>query len=168
MVLRIGKAASIFEDRWATLVQSFGPEARGSACSATLAVSEGEVFLTNNTEDTSLVFIGEVATPIYTLDPGFNLIMLPFDRSSITMASDLVDWEYLHQFLEDDRFSLLGDDGACPYFWPLGDQHMQLFFSHKSGGQYLLGDYDRKRERFVARGGPGQWPVRPCRRGSRR
>ncbi|MBW2278499.1 MAG: pyruvate ferredoxin oxidoreductase, partial [Deltaproteobacteria bacterium] len=30
----IGKAASIFEDRFATLVQSFGPEARGSECSA--------------------------------------------------------------------------------------------------------------------------------------
>ena len=30
----VGKAASIFEDRFATLIQSFGPEARGSTCSA--------------------------------------------------------------------------------------------------------------------------------------
>ncbi|MDJ0761745.1 MAG: 2-oxoacid:acceptor oxidoreductase family protein [Myxococcota bacterium] len=35
----IGKAASIFEDRFATLVQSFGPEARGSECSAQVMVS---------------------------------------------------------------------------------------------------------------------------------
>ena len=35
----IGKAASIYEDRWATLVQSFGPEARGSECSAQVMVS---------------------------------------------------------------------------------------------------------------------------------
>lgn len=36
----IGKAASIYEDRWATLVQSFGPEARGSECSAQVMVSD--------------------------------------------------------------------------------------------------------------------------------
>jgi 2-oxoglutarate ferredoxin oxidoreductase subunit gamma len=36
----IGKAASIFEDRFATLVQSFGPEARGSECSAQVMVAD--------------------------------------------------------------------------------------------------------------------------------
>ena len=36
----VGKAASIFEDRFATLVQSFGPEARGSECSAQVMVSD--------------------------------------------------------------------------------------------------------------------------------
>ncbi len=36
----IGKAASIYEDRFATLVQSFGPEARGSECSAQVMVSD--------------------------------------------------------------------------------------------------------------------------------
>ncbi len=36
----IGRAASIYEDRFATLVQSFGPEARGSECSAQVMVSD--------------------------------------------------------------------------------------------------------------------------------
>lgn len=36
----IGKAASIYDNKYATLIQSFGPEARGSACSAQLIVSE--------------------------------------------------------------------------------------------------------------------------------
>ena len=36
----VGKAASIFEDRFATLVQSFGPEARGSECSAQVMVCD--------------------------------------------------------------------------------------------------------------------------------
>jgi len=36
----IGKAASIFEGKHATLIQSFGPEARGSACSAQVTVSD--------------------------------------------------------------------------------------------------------------------------------
>jgi len=32
----LGKAAAVFENRHATLNQSFGPEARGSACSHAL------------------------------------------------------------------------------------------------------------------------------------
>jgi 2-oxoglutarate ferredoxin oxidoreductase subunit gamma len=39
----IGKAASIFTDGFATLTQSFGPEARGSACSAQVIVSDQPV-----------------------------------------------------------------------------------------------------------------------------
>jgi len=34
----IGKAASIFDNKFATLTQSFGPEARGGACSAQLVI----------------------------------------------------------------------------------------------------------------------------------
>ena len=64
-------------------------------------------------------------------------------------SKDLVVWEYLHPLTEDDRFTLVGDDGACPYFWPIGDRHMLLFFSHMSGGQYLLGDYDVERDKLI-------------------
>lgn len=39
----IGRACAVEGGRHATMIQSFGPEARGSACSATLAVSDGEV-----------------------------------------------------------------------------------------------------------------------------
>jgi beta-fructofuranosidase len=63
-------------------------------------------------------------------------------------SADLSHWEYLHPFVENDRFTLVGDDGACPYFWPIGNRHMLLFFSHMSGGQYLLGDYDKMRDKF--------------------
>lgn len=65
-------------------------------------------------------------------------------------SDDLAHWEYLHPFVEDDLFTLNGDDGACPYFWPIGDKHMLLFFSHMSSGQYILGDYDTERDVFVA------------------
>ncbi|MFH0797737.1 MAG: glycoside hydrolase family 32 protein [Candidatus Omnitrophota bacterium] len=64
-------------------------------------------------------------------------------------SEDLANWKYLHPFVEGDRFTLLGDDGACPYFWPIGDRHILLFCSHMSGGQYLLGDYDKSRDKFV-------------------
>jgi len=39
----IGRAAAIEAGQHATMIQSFGPEARGSACSATLVVSDREV-----------------------------------------------------------------------------------------------------------------------------
>ena len=39
----IGRACAIHGGQDATMIQSFGPEARGSACSATLAISDGEV-----------------------------------------------------------------------------------------------------------------------------
>ncbi len=35
-----GKAASLFDVKYATLIQSFGPEARGSACSAQVVISD--------------------------------------------------------------------------------------------------------------------------------
>ncbi len=64
-------------------------------------------------------------------------------------SNNLEKWEYLHPFVEGDKFTLIGDDGACPYFWPIGDRHILLFFSHMSGGQALLGDYDQSRDKFV-------------------
>jgi len=36
----IGKAASIFDGKHATLIQAFGPEARGSACSAQVTIAD--------------------------------------------------------------------------------------------------------------------------------
>jgi len=39
----LGKAASIYENAFATMTQSFGPEARGGACSAQLVVSDSPV-----------------------------------------------------------------------------------------------------------------------------
>lgn len=73
----------------------------------------------------------------------------PVRANYLLRSKDLEHWEYLHPFVEDDQYSLVGDDGACPYFWPIGHKHMLLFFSHMSGGQYLLGDYDKSRDKFV-------------------
>ena len=64
-------------------------------------------------------------------------------------SKDLAKWEYMHEFIEDDQYTLVGDDGACPYFWPIGERHILPFYSHMSGGQYLLGDYDTARDKFV-------------------
>jgi len=39
----LGKAAALNDNKSATLTQSFGPEARGGACSAQLVVSDTEI-----------------------------------------------------------------------------------------------------------------------------
>ncbi len=65
---------------------------------------------------------------------------------AVLRSRDLASWEYLHPFVPDQSRLLDGDDGACPYFWPIGSgerrRHILLIFSHMSGPQYLLGDYD--------------------------
>jgi beta-fructofuranosidase len=70
-------------------------------------------------------------------------------------SSDLATWSYVHPFVEDDFVSRIFDDGACPYFWPIGPQddpatrrHMLIHYSHTSGGKYLLGHYDTEEKKF--------------------
>jgi len=79
-------------------------------------------------------------------------------------SKDLAKWQYMHPFIENDRYGMVGDDGACPYFWPIGDKHILLHYSHTSGGKYLLGDYDTERDKFVVTDG-GDFnfgPSGPC------
>lgn len=73
-----------------------------------------------------------------------------FGTAYLFRSKDLANWEYMHEFVEGDRFTQIGDDYACPYFWPIGDRYILPFFSHMSGGQYLLGDYDKVNDKFVA------------------
>lgn len=39
----IGKAAAIYDNKYSTLIQSFGPEARGSSCSAQVIISDSQI-----------------------------------------------------------------------------------------------------------------------------
>lgn len=39
----LGRAASIYDNKYATMIQAFGPEARGSACSAQLIISDEQI-----------------------------------------------------------------------------------------------------------------------------
>lgn len=65
----IGKAVAVVEGRHATLNQAFGPEARGSACSAQVVLSDESVsypyvrepeILVAMSQDAYRIFIGEV------------------------------------------------------------------------------------------------------------
>jgi len=57
----IGRAASIYDDKHVTLTQSFGPEARGSACSVQLVVSPEPVLYPYLTQSDILVVMSQEA-----------------------------------------------------------------------------------------------------------
>lgn len=59
--LLAGKAASLYDDRHATMTQSFGPEARGSACSAQLVISDKKVLYPYITRPNILVAMSQDA-----------------------------------------------------------------------------------------------------------
>lgn len=88
---------------------------------------------------------------------GGSMLNNPANRPQRTpflyRSSDLKEWEFMHDFLENDIFGRPGDDCACPYFWPIGNRHILIHFSHKGGSHYMLGDYDTARNKFIVRSG---------------
>lgn len=57
----IGKAATLFDNKFVTLTQSFGPEARGSACSVQLIISPEPVLYPYITRPGILVVMSQEA-----------------------------------------------------------------------------------------------------------
>lgn len=57
----IGKAASIFEGRYATMTQNFGPEARGGAASAQVVLSDSPILYPYVTQADILVAMSQEA-----------------------------------------------------------------------------------------------------------
>ena len=84
----IGKAAAVVEGRHATLNQSFGPEARGSACSAQVVVSDEPVSYPYVRELDILVAMSQDAYRSFReeVKPG-GLVLV--DESLVTPISDL-------------------------------------------------------------------------------
>jgi 2-oxoglutarate ferredoxin oxidoreductase subunit gamma len=63
-----GKALSLFDNKHATMTQSFGPEARGSACSSQLVVSKDRVLYPYITKPEILVSMSQEAYDKYEPD----------------------------------------------------------------------------------------------------
>ncbi len=91
----LGRAASMFDGKNATLTQSFGPEARGGACSAQLIVSESEILYPYLTAPEILVAMSQEAYDKF--EPGLrkdgillteqDLVRAHLPRSSIKAYS---------------------------------------------------------------------------------
>ena len=73
----LGKAASIYENGFATMTQNFGPEARGGACSAQLVVSDSPVLYPYVTQPDIMVIMSQEAYNRFAheLKPGGMLIV---------------------------------------------------------------------------------------------
>lgn len=60
-----GKALSLYDGKFATMTQSFGPEARGSACAAQLVVADEKVLYPYITAPTVLMALSQEAYEKY-------------------------------------------------------------------------------------------------------
>lgn len=83
----LGKAASIYENGFATMTQNFGPEARGGACSAQLVVSDSPVLYPYVTRPDIMVVMSQEAYNRFApeLKPGGTLII----EEDLVRVSDL-------------------------------------------------------------------------------
>lgn len=57
----IGRAAAIYDNKHSTMIQSFGPEARGSACSAQVIVSDNYIAYPYLTEPQIMIVMSQEA-----------------------------------------------------------------------------------------------------------
>ncbi|MBI4322039.1 MAG: 2-oxoacid:acceptor oxidoreductase family protein [Chloroflexi bacterium] len=57
----VGKAAAVFDNKFATLTQNYGPESRGGSCTAHLVVSDGPVAYPQVTSPTVQVLMSQEA-----------------------------------------------------------------------------------------------------------
>jgi 2-oxoglutarate ferredoxin oxidoreductase subunit gamma len=71
-----GKAVSLFDNKYGTMTQSFGPEARGSACSSQLVVSEDRVLYPYITHPEILVSMSQDAYEKYEPDLRENGVLI--------------------------------------------------------------------------------------------
>lgn len=72
----IGKAASLFDDKFATMNQSFGPEARGGACSAQVIVSDDRILYPYVTTPNILVAMSQEGYTKYEPELGEQGLLL--------------------------------------------------------------------------------------------
>lgn len=83
----LGKAASIYENGFATMTQNFGPEARGGACSAQLIISDSPVLYPYVARPDIMVIMSQEAYNRFAHDlkPGGMLIV----EEDLVRVSDL-------------------------------------------------------------------------------
>ena len=87
-----GKALSLYDDKFATMTQSFGPEARGSACAAQLVVSDSRILYPYITQPGVLMALSQEAYDLYNTE-------LP-EGGALIVEEDLVKLKSEHAGLK--------------------------------------------------------------------
>jgi 2-oxoglutarate ferredoxin oxidoreductase subunit gamma len=88
----IGKAAAIFDNKFSALIQSFGPEARGSSCSAQLIISDTQILYPYIVTPQVSIILSREAFDRFSPELEHNGIML--------IEKDLVTPEKLHKSIK--------------------------------------------------------------------
>ena len=87
----IGKAISIFEHKYSTMTQSFGPEARGSACSAQLIIADERILYPYlRTTDVLIALSQEAYNKYKTEVSKNNILIIEEDLIKLDEVSDQV------------------------------------------------------------------------------
>jgi 2-oxoglutarate ferredoxin oxidoreductase subunit gamma len=106
----IGKAASVFEGGFATMTQSFGPEARGGACSAQCILSDAPILypyvaqpdilivmsqeayskFTPELKDHGILIVEEDLVRVGDLNPGIRVYSVPATRLAEGLGKRMV------------------------------------------------------------------------------
>lgn len=63
--LTLGRAAALYDNKYAVVAQSFGPEARGGACAAEVVITEEPVDFPRVTNPSVLVIMSQAAFDLY-------------------------------------------------------------------------------------------------------
>jgi len=85
----VGKAAAIYDDKYSTMTQAFGPEARGSACSSQVIISDDPILYPYVTAPDVLVVMSQDACT------RFAPALKPSDDALLLYEKDLVKLEGL-------------------------------------------------------------------------
>ena len=82
---------------------------------------------------------------------GGNTLPNGKDTLYLCRSTDLVNWTPLHPFYEhpDLSWTTGGEDCSCPDFFRLGDRHVLMCISHKVGGRFYVGRFDKAKEKFL-------------------
>ncbi|RCK72221.1 MAG: 2-oxoglutarate oxidoreductase, gamma subunit [Ignavibacteriae bacterium] len=90
----IGRAASIYDNKYATMIQSFGPEARGSACSAQVIVDPNEIAYPYIVQPQILIVMSQEAYTKFSteLAPGGILITEEELVNPINLRKDVIHY----------------------------------------------------------------------------
>ncbi|MDP1610012.1 MAG: 2-oxoacid:acceptor oxidoreductase family protein [Sulfuritalea sp.] len=82
-----GKAVSLYDDKYATMTQSFGPEARGGACQSQLIISGSRVLYPYCTTAGVLIALSQEAYDKYEPDLGDGGILIT-EQDLVTPSGD--------------------------------------------------------------------------------
>jgi 2-oxoglutarate ferredoxin oxidoreductase subunit gamma len=78
-----GRAATIYDDKHAVMTQSYGPEARGGACNASVIISDHPISYPEVTSPNLLIILSQEAYGMYAQ----NLV----DKGCLVVDEDLVE-----------------------------------------------------------------------------